>query len=93
MLNNLETTNIISSPSRTAIFLPIAFPPTVNEEVIELTTIIASTEDIPNLTDNNIPINAEREPHTIPHMSPITSLHIEDILLPFLIKYTPSFAH
>lgn len=29
-------------------------------------------------------------PLTIPHMSPITSLHILDILFAFLIKYTPS---
>ena len=45
-----------------------------------------------NLFDNTNPIIADKEPLTIPQISPITSLHIEDILLPFFIKYTPSFA-
>ena len=86
MLNTFETINIISSLFFIANFLPIAFPPTVKDEIIELNINIVITDDKLNLTERISPIIADNEPLTIPQISPITSLHIDEILLPFFIK-------
>ena len=55
----------------------------LNEIVLKY---IVHIDEILSILDSNKPIIADTLPLTIPHISPITSLHIDDILLSFFIK-------
>ena len=72
----IPTFSIIISLCFTANFLPIAFPPTVSDDISELINSVVYTMLIPVFSDINIESIAPTEPLPIPQMSPITSLHI-----------------
>ena len=72
-------------------FFPIALPPTVSDDIIELVNNVTIIADMLNFVDILIASIAPTEPLTIPHISPITSLHILAIVLEFLISFTASF--
>ena len=86
LLNIFAAINIIASLFLMACFFPIALPPTVSDEIIELTSSVMITVDKLNFIDILIASIAPREPLTIPHISPMTSLHILAIVLEFFIK-------
>lgn len=67
-------------------FLPIALPPTVSEDTKELIKSVTITNEKLVLFDTKIDNIAATEPLTIPQISPITSLHILEIVLEFLTK-------
>ena len=68
-----------------AIFLPIAFPPTVREDTIAVKIIAVS-----GVSNRDTTKDAVRAPDTIPHISPITSLQMLLVLLAFFISYIHS---
>ena len=90
LFNILATINIIESLFLIAYFLPIAFPPTVNDDIIELVNSVINIVEMLNLIDMFIASIAPTEPLTIPQISPITSLHILAIVLEFFISFTAS---
>ena len=83
--------NTISSLFLVAYFFPIALPPTVKDEINELFTKVVRTTFINKEFAIYIDNIAPQEPLIIPHISPITSLHILAILGEFLINLTRSF--
>lgn len=70
----------------------IAFPPTVKDEMNADKTTDIIVLLILNFVDRDIASTAPKPPETIPQTSPITSLQIEDILLPLFIKVNASLA-
>ena len=90
LFNILATINIIESLFLIAYFLPIAFPPTVSDDIIELISSVTIIVERLNLVDIFIASIAPTEPLTIPQISPITSLHMLAIVLEFFIKCTAS---
>ena len=70
----------------------MAFPPTVREEINADTKIDMIVLLIPVVVDKLIARTAPNPPDKIPHISPITSLHMLAILLAFFIKEIDSFA-
>ncbi len=86
LLNSFPTKNTIFSHFFMAIFLPMAFPPTVREDTIAVSNI-AMIGLFNKLTTND----AVRDPDTMPQISPITSLHILLVLFEFLISLIHSF--
>lgn len=70
----------------------MAFPPTVNEEMNADKTTDIIVLLMPNFVDKDMARTAPNPPDTIPQTSPITSLQIDDILLPLFIKVKASLA-
>ena len=86
MLIIFPTLKTIISLFLTAIFFPIALPPTIILEIIDDTTNAEIVGLTFNLLAIKIAIIAPILPETIPHISPIISLQKLAILLEFLIN-------
>jgi len=79
----LPTFNTILSAFLIAIFLNIALPPTVKDDINAAIIILISVPFIKNVVDILIASIAPIEPDIIPHTSPTISLQKDDILLLF----------
>ena len=75
-----------------AIFLPIAFPPIVRDEIIEVNNKDRIKKFIFSAVLNLVDMAIQQAPDITPQISPITSLQKLDTLSVFCLNFTASFA-